>query len=55
MVLADKVIAWCANAKVGKEASEGFDILSGDDRLALNKAAFATVTVSKNQTELVKD
>lgn len=45
-VLSHKVITWCARPEIGKQASQGFDIMIGEDALALNKAAFATLNVS---------
>lgn len=43
--LTDKVIGLCSNEYFGGQASQGFDIIIGDDELALNKASFATVRV----------
>lgn len=42
--LTTRVIEWCGN-KTAPEAPQGFDILIGDDELALNKNTFATTTV----------
>ena len=44
--LTDKVIGLCNNEYFGGQASQGFDIIIGDDELALNKASFATVRVN---------
>lgn len=42
--LTTRVIEWCGN-NTAPEAPQGFDILIGDDELALNKDTFATTTV----------
>ncbi|KAI8148945.1 Dos2-interacting transcription regulator of RNA-Pol-II-domain-containing protein [Fennellomyces sp. T-0311] len=47
--MTDAVISWCANTNLGKEASQGFDIIIGDDDLALNKGAFAIMTILYKQ------
>jgi DNA repair/transcription protein MET18/MMS19 len=44
--LTNSVIEWCGNNTMGSQAPQGFDILIGDDELALNKTTFATTTVS---------
>lgn len=44
--LTSKVIEWCGNNTMGSEAPQGFEVLIGHDELALNKATFATTTVS---------
>lgn len=53
--LTNQVIAWCSNPALGKQASGGFDILIGDDSLALNKASFATMTVSGKEEGIRTD
>lgn len=42
--LTTRVIEWCGDNTVS-DAPQGFDILIGDDELALNKNTFATTTV----------
>ncbi|CAO3642299.1 unnamed protein product [Mucor fragilis] len=46
--LTTRVIEWCGN-KTAPEAPQGFDILIGDDELALNKNTFATTTILYKQ------
>ncbi|KAI9275582.1 RNAPII transcription regulator C-terminal-domain-containing protein [Phascolomyces articulosus] len=47
--MTDTVIGWCANPTLGKQASKGFDIIIGDDQLALNKASFAIMAILYKQ------
>ncbi|KAI7849449.1 Dos2-interacting transcription regulator of RNA-Pol-II-domain-containing protein [Circinella umbellata] len=47
--MTDTIINWCADPTFGKQASQGFDIIIGDDELALNKAAFAIMTILYKQ------
>ncbi|KAG0191395.1 hypothetical protein DFQ28_000281 [Apophysomyces sp. BC1034] len=47
--LTDKVIQWCSDSDYSEQAPQGFEILVGDDSLALNKAAFATMTILYKQ------
>lgn len=47
--LTEKVIEWCGSNIAGSQAPEGFDILIGDDRHALNKDTFATTTILYKQ------
>ncbi|KAI7878974.1 hypothetical protein K492DRAFT_132041 [Lichtheimia hyalospora FSU 10163] len=47
--LTDKVIGLCSNEYFGGQASQGFDVIIGDDELALNKASFATVRLLYKQ------
>lgn len=44
--LTDKVIGWCKTNVTGTQAPKGFNILIGEDELALTKNTFATTTVS---------
>ncbi|KAL9559611.1 hypothetical protein PS6_000706 [Mucor atramentarius] len=46
--LTTRVIEWCGN-NTAPEAPQGFDILIGDDELALNKNTFATTTILYKQ------
>ncbi|GAN08747.1 MMS19 nucleotide excision repair protein homolog [Mucor ambiguus] len=46
--LTTRVIEWCGN-KTAPEAPQGFDVLIGDDELALNKNTFATTTILYKQ------
>lgn len=47
--LTEKVIQWCGSNVAGPQAPQGFDILIGDDKLALNKNTFATSTILYKQ------
>ncbi|CAO3612092.1 unnamed protein product [Mucor hiemalis] len=47
--LTEKVIQWCGSNVAGSQAPQGFDILIGDDTLALNKNTFATSTILYKQ------
>ncbi|KAG2210963.1 hypothetical protein INT47_000123 [Mucor saturninus] len=47
--LTDKIIEWCGSNVAGSQAPEGFDILIGDDKHALNKDTFATTTILYKQ------
>lgn len=47
--LTEKVIEWCGNNIAGSKAPQGFDILIGDEKLALNKDTFATTTILYKQ------
>ncbi|KAI9315826.1 RNAPII transcription regulator C-terminal-domain-containing protein [Dichotomocladium elegans] len=46
---ADKIISLCSSSKHGGQASQGFDIIIGDDKWALNKASFATIRLLYKQ------
>ncbi|KAI7907118.1 Dos2-interacting transcription regulator of RNA-Pol-II-domain-containing protein [Cokeromyces recurvatus] len=43
--LTNKVIEWCADNPTSIHVPQGFDILIGDDKLALNKNTFATTSI----------
>ncbi|KAF7730959.1 hypothetical protein EC973_001005 [Apophysomyces ossiformis] len=47
--LAAKIIEWCSDLAYSDQAPQGFDILVGDDLLALNKPSFATMTILYKQ------
>jgi DNA repair/transcription protein MET18/MMS19 len=47
--LTEKIIEWCGNNVGGSQTPQGFDILIGDDQLALNKNTFATTTILYKQ------
>lgn len=46
--LTDKVIGWCKSNVTGTQAPKGFQILIGEDELALTKNTFATTTVKNH-------
>lgn len=43
--MTDSVMRLFGDPQLGKQASEGFDIIIGDDELVLNKASFAVIKV----------
>lgn len=47
--LTENIIQWCGSNIAGSQAPQGFDILIGDDQLALNKNTFATTTILYKQ------
>ncbi|SAM02494.1 hypothetical protein [Absidia glauca] len=47
--LADKLIDWCSIPITEVETPQDFDILLGDDHLALNKSCFASITILYKQ------
>jgi DNA repair/transcription protein MET18/MMS19 len=47
--LADKLIDWCSIPITEVETPQDFDILLGDDHLALNKSCFASMTVRQEE------
>lgn len=47
--LTDNVIQWCGSNVAGSQAPQGFDVLIGDDELALNKTTFATTAILYKQ------
>lgn len=44
--MTETIINWIPDPVFGKESSNGFDVLIGDDPLCLNKQCFATVSVN---------
>jgi hypothetical protein len=47
--MTDSIIQWIPDPVMGKQASSGFDVITGDDTLCLNKLCFAKISVKKKK------
>ncbi|RUP43855.1 hypothetical protein BC936DRAFT_136627 [Jimgerdemannia flammicorona] len=50
--MTDSVIKLFGDPQVGKKASEGFNVIIGDDELVLNKASFAVIKVAQFNSDV---